>query len=389
MGVIQVPGRISGKNYSVKISGDTPSLTEQERIRQYVAQQEEQFTQQYSQAFGQAPVVDDGTALGRGYELTKPGAYSRLGTAAEYLGQGLGIESLAQLGQGMQQSGDYEAFLESLRQPAPTRREDVTDIGSALTYVGEGIGQSVPEMLAPLAASAAGTIVGGPAVGLGAGAVTAFPTFFGGNIQRQEASIAAGTMDEIDVQEALKAALGQSVLNSVGDKLLLGGFLKPGQKWLTRTVVGAGEGAAAEIPTEIAQQMLERKQAGLPLDNDDAISEYIDAGILGGIMGGGIRATTAGFSSGATPPAKPLLALPPPDTPPAAPTLALPPPALALPAPGERGTIAPADVIPVAPEAGQVSGAVDSNVPGPRAPVTPTATPVDYNAVLDELGVPR
>jgi hypothetical protein len=298
MGVIQVPGQASGKNYSVKISGDIPSPTEQERIRQYVAQQEAQFTQQYSQAFGQAPVVDDGTALGRGYELGKAGAYSRLGTATEYLGSGLGLESLAQMGQGMRREGDYEAFLESLRQPAPTRREDVTGIGSALTYVGEGIGQSIPEMLAPLAASAAGTIAGGPLVGLGAGAAAAFPTFFGGNIQRQEGEVAAGRLAEVDTTAAITAALGQSALNSVADKLLLGGFLKPGQKWLTRSLIGAGEGAVVEAPSEIAQQMLERKQAGLPLDSDDAISEYIDAGILGGIMGGGIRGTTAGLGIG-------------------------------------------------------------------------------------------
>jgi len=199
--------------------------------------------------------------------------------------KGLGLKVLQPLGSVCGSPGDYETLLEQLRQPAPTRREDVTGIGSALTYVGEGIGQSGPEMLAPLAASAAGTIVGGPAIGLGAGAVTAFPTFFGGNIQRQEDEVAAGNLEGVDVQGALVSALGQSALNSVGDKLLLGGFLKPGQKWLTRTAVGFGEGAAVEIPTEIAQQMLERRQAGLALDSDDAISEYIDAGILGGIMG--------------------------------------------------------------------------------------------------------
>ena len=297
MGVIQVSGP-SGKSYSVQISGTAPTATEQERIRQYVSQQESQFSQEYAGMFGQEPVLDDGTALGRGFELGKAGAYSRLGTATEYLGQGLGIESLTGVGQRMRQEGDYETFLEQLRQPAPTRREDVTGIGSALTYVGEGIGQSIPEMFAPLAASAAGTIVGGPLVGLGAGTATAFPSFFGGNIQRQEAEIAAGRRQEIDTTAAIAAAVGQSALNSIGDKLLLGGFLKPGQKWLTRTTVGAGEGAAVEIPTEIAQQMLERKQAGLPLDSDDAISEYIDAGILGGIMGGGVRATTAGLGVG-------------------------------------------------------------------------------------------
>ncbi len=104
MGVIQVSGP-SGKSYSVQISGASPTATEQDRIRQYVSQQEAQFSQEYSDMFGQAPVFDDGTALGRGFELGKSGAYSRLGTAAEYLGQGLGSEGIAALGQRMRQSG--------------------------------------------------------------------------------------------------------------------------------------------------------------------------------------------------------------------------------------------------------------------------------------------
>jgi len=274
---------------------------------------------------------DDGSALSRGWELGKAGAYSRLGSATEYLGSGLGIGALRDFGKGMRQSGDTESFLESLRQPAPTTWEDVKNktgvlptINAGLTYLGEGAGQSGPEMLAPLAATAVGTIFGGPVAGVGAGAATAFPSFFGGNVQRQEAEVAAGRKAEVDVASAVKSAIGQSALNAIGDKLLLGGFLKPGQKWLTRTALGGVEGAVTEAPTEIAQQILERKQAGLPLDSDDAIDEYINAGILGGVLGSGVRGTTAALGIGieeapppppATPPATPL-ATPPAGTPP-------------------------------------------------------------------------
>ena len=318
MGVIQVPGRLSGKTYSVKIKGDTPSTSEQARISAYLDEQENSYAQNFSQRFGfEAPTPDDGTALGRGLEVGKAGAYSRLGTAAEYLGSGLGLESLVGMGQRMRKSGDYEAFLESLRQPKPTRLKDVTGIGSALTYLGEGIGQSIPEMAAPLAATAAGTLLGSPLTGAAAGAVTAFPSFFGGNIQRQEAEVSAGRKDKVDVSDAIIGAVGQSALNAIGDKLLLGGFLKPGQKWLTRTTVGAGEGAAAEVPTEITQQIIERFQAGLPLDNDEAINEYVNAGILGGVMGGGIRGTTAGLGLGMEKaPTPPPAVTPPTATPP-------------------------------------------------------------------------
>ena len=39
--------------------------------------------------------------------------------------------------------------------------------------------------------------------------------------------------------------------------------------------------------TEVGQQMLERSQAGLPIDSEDAIAEYREATIAGGLIGGG------------------------------------------------------------------------------------------------------
>ena len=297
MGKFQAPGRMSGRTYNFNIRGDLPTEVERGRIAQHIADSETAFAQQYQETMGQplAAPEDDGTAIGRGFELGKAGAYSRLGSAAEYLGSGLGIDALRDYGKGMRQSGDTESFLETLRQPAPTELKDVKGLGSALTYLGEGVGQSAPEMFAPLAATAVGTMLGGPVAGVGAGAATAFPTFFGGNVQRQEAEVAAGRKSEVDVASAVTSAIGQSALNAIGDKLLLGGFLKPGQKWLTRTALGTVEGATTEIPTEITQQILERKQAGLPLDSDEAINEYINAGVLGGVLGGGVRGTTAMF----------------------------------------------------------------------------------------------
>lgn len=325
MGTFQVPGRVSGKTYNLKIKGDTPSATEQERIRAFIDEKENAFAADYEARYGAPLAVDDGTALGRGFEMGKAGAYSRLGTAAEYLGSGLGLESLTNLGKGMRESGDYEAFLESLRQPAPTRREDITGISSALTYAGEGIGQSIPESGASLAATIGGTLVGtaatgnpitGGIIGVGVGTAVAFPSFFGGNIQRQEDEVAAGRKEEVDVADAVVSAVGQSAINAIADRFLALGLTKPGQKWLTRTVTGGAEGAVVEAPSEIAQSIIERFQAGLPLDDDAAISEYIDAGILGGVMGGGIRATTAGFGLGmekeAPPPAPPGTTTPPP-----------------------------------------------------------------------------
>jgi hypothetical protein len=381
MGTFQVPGRVSGKTYNLKIKGDTPSATEQERIRAFIDEKENAFAADYEARYGAPLAVDDGTALGRGFEMGKAGAYSRLGTTAEYIGSGLGLESLANFGRGMREEGDYEAFLESLRQPAPTRREDVTGIGSALTYVGEGIGQSIPEAAAPLLATIAGTAAGtvatgnpitGTAIGIGAGTVTGLPSFFGGNIQRQEEEVAAGRKEEVDVADAIIGAIGQATINSVADKFLILGILKPGQKWLTRTVTGAAEGAVAEVPSEITQTMIERFQAGLPLDNDEAISEYIDAGILGGVMGGGIRATTAGLGVGMERPAAP----------PAPPGTTTPPPVVGGPATGAPSTIQ--GVMRQGPRVGPADNTTVTLNDGTKLTLDGDATEADIAAAVDQ-----
>ena len=141
--------------------------------------------------------------------------------------------------------------------------------------------------------AAAPFVVGATAAGL----VTA-PILFGNNIQRQEDEVAAGKKDRVDVGDALTATFGQAALEGVADKLLLGGFklLKPvgstKEGWkgvLTRTGSRATGGAGTESLTEVGQQMLERAQAGLPIDSDDAIAEYREAAIAGGLIGGGVR----------------------------------------------------------------------------------------------------
>jgi hypothetical protein len=59
---------------------------------------------------------------------------------------------------------------------------------------------------------------------------------------------------------------------------------------------GASAGVVTEVPTEIGQQVLERAQAGLPLDNDEAMQEYTDAAVGAGLIGGGIGGVSGGIS---------------------------------------------------------------------------------------------
>ena len=309
MAIFQAPGRMSGRTYNFNIRGDVPSETERARIAQYITQQEDLFAKQYEAKLGKplAAPEDDASAISRGWERGKASAYSQLGSAVEYAGSGVGLESLRDIGAGMRQSGDTESFLESLRQPAETTWQDVvaspTKIG---TYLGEQIGQTAPITGAVigggLAAGAAAAFAPEAAIGAGAaallgGTAVGTPFAFGSNIQRQEAEVKAGKRKAVDPGTALAAAVGQAALDAISDRITLvgSGLLKPAKNIFVRGLVGAGEGAATEGLTEIGQQVLERKQAGLPIDDDEAIQEYLDAGIAGGLIGGTLRGPTSLF----------------------------------------------------------------------------------------------
>ena len=186
---------------------------------------------------------------------------------------------------------------------------DVDGFGSALTYAGEVVGEQIPQLGLGLGAAVAAPVVAGATgvaapfvIGAGAAAVVTAPILFGNNIQRQEDEVAAGKKASVDVGDALTATFGQATLEGVSDKLLLGvgkpliGLGKAGWRGLfLRTTGRATGGATTESLTEVGQQMMERAQAGLPIDSEDAIAEYREAAIAGGLIGGGTRATIGSF----------------------------------------------------------------------------------------------
>jgi hypothetical protein len=215
---------------------------------------------------------------------------------------------LKDYGKSVEEQGNYEQLLAQLSQPAPIEYTDVKGLNSGFSFVGEQLGQTALETGAVIGATTLGTIAGtaatgnpvtGTALGLTAGALTAAPTIFGGNVQRQEEEVKAGRKDKVDLTDALAATVGQATIESITDKLILLKLVKPGQKIFSRTIGGLIEGAALEAPTEILQQVIERAQAGLPLDDDAAIQEYITGGISGAVVGGSIRAPLAMAGIGA------------------------------------------------------------------------------------------
>jgi hypothetical protein len=305
MAVIQVPGQSSGKIYSINIAGTTPTPQEQERISQFISQREADFEIFSAERFGaplvaepEAPVEeDDGTAFGRGLATGVQSIRSLLGTSVEEAGRGLGFEGVQEFGRGMETAAE-QRLRELQEETAPTRLEDVEGVGTALTYAGEVAGQQAPILATTLAGAGAGAAVGSAFFGIGAGpgaiiggALASFPLLFGGNVQRQEEQVAAGELENVDIQRALIAAGGQSAIEGIAGRILALAPLRPGVGSLwARAGKGAATGAATEVPTEITQLMIERAQAGLPIDSDDAIKEYFEAGVAALILGGPIGA---------------------------------------------------------------------------------------------------
>lgn len=161
-----------------------------------------------------------------------------------------------------------------------------------------------------------GTLVGGA---LGAGAAL-LPQFFGSNVERQvQAAQEAGKEIKVDRTSALGAAVAQAGMEGVGGAFAVGkralgtilgkdlikaGGAKAEQELLAaanRSVAGtlgrgAVRGAAAEMPVELAQQVLERAQAGLSLTDKDAMSEYGDTLYQTALMAGPIGSAGAVYT---------------------------------------------------------------------------------------------
>jgi len=311
MGVISVSGPQYGQLYNINIAGDAPTPDEQQRINQWVGQQEQLLSSQIQERFGapavqaEAPVVeepdDEPSALGRGFRRGVENVQSLFGTALEEAGKGVGLKSLETYGRELEQESEED--LRKLDALARTTRRDVEGLGTGLSYVGEVAGEQAPILGATLSGAGTGAAIGsmfGP-IGTSVGAViggaaASFPLLFGGNVQRQEEQVAAGELDKVDIEKALIAAGGQAAIEGIAGRILAFLPFKPGVGSLwARAGKGGAIGAGTEIPTEITQQLIERAQAGLPIDSDEAIQEYIDAGVAAGILGGGIGTVGGGF----------------------------------------------------------------------------------------------
>jgi hypothetical protein len=187
--------------------------------------------------------------------------------------------------------------------------------GEALSQVPAALAEQAPNIGLMLAGSRAGAMAGAPfglpgiiAGGVVGGVAPIYLQAAGSDVQRQaEEAIARGEKPEINRLAAYGTAVPQAALEYVStmiplgrtlagkalgpavEKALASGSTKAAEKLakesLAKSIVkGTAVGALAEIPTEIAQQMLERAQAGLSITSDDALKEYGEAAYQAGLL---------------------------------------------------------------------------------------------------------
>ena len=142
---------------------------------------------------------------------------------------------------------------------------------------------------------------GAVAGGIAGGLLANVPFFYGMNREAQKEAIEQGYRTEMSEGAAFIASLPAAAMDLVSDRLLVGLGPKAGVNieklsrqggLFTRGAKGAALGATVEVPTELGQQLIERYQAGLPIDSPEAIDEYIEVMAAAGLVGGSIRGAT-------------------------------------------------------------------------------------------------
>jgi len=196
-----------------------------------------------------------------------------------------------------------DVSLERVKQ-AYNERGLLSAAGEVASQVPKALAGQAPNIAATLGSARLGAMAGSPfgpagAVigGVGGAIAPGLVSMFGSNVERQAAEQAKeGRNTNVDVGAAAAAAVPQAALDAAGTFIPLGGRLVSkligvpaealmgkaaanatklaDEKLLAVLAKGTAVGAAAEIPTEVAQQMLERAQAGLSLSSPEALAEY-------------------------------------------------------------------------------------------------------------------
>jgi hypothetical protein len=183
--------------------------------------------------------------------------------------------------------------------------------GQGANFATMATGARLGAMAGSAVAPGLGTVVGGA---LGAGAAL-LPQLFGSNVESQaSAQMERGEPIKIDRTRAGVSAVGQAALEGAGTAFTLGKGVVKGILGIADDVAvtsakaarqleataqrslaasagrGAVRGAVVEMPVEVAQQVIERAQAGQDLTSPEAFAAYGDAAYQAGLVGGPLGA---------------------------------------------------------------------------------------------------
>jgi len=256
--------------------------------------------QMYPEAFGNVPEKAKPTQDTTGFKAAASAGATRLGGEFELLKGKLGVKSEAEA------QKEYEAAqAKAATRFTPTEKGWTED---PFLKFKETLGGSVPSMALPAAAGLAALTlpVSGPVAAglglLGAGAASA-GQFTASNLGAQVDT--GKTLEQASLGKAAAAAVPQALIDtaamallpgvgklfgSVGSKLTAEQAKAIASQTLARTAADytakTGVAMGREGITEVAQQVLERLQAGLEIADPAARKEYIDSFIGGAVLGG-------------------------------------------------------------------------------------------------------
>jgi len=252
-----------------------------------------------------------GAAVGKGLESLISSGRTAVGalTGSPEEAAQAGLER----GEGISKKYADQVSLDKVKE-AYEKKGVLSAAGEAISQIPAAIAEQAPNLAATFGSARAGAALGsfaGPAGtvvgGLAGAALPSLIQQFGGNIERQaQEQKSRGQPIKIDTASAGAAALPQAALDVAGNLIPLGGRLVSkltgipekallgksaeqvtklaDERLLATLAKGTATGALAEIPTEIAQQMLERAQAGLSLSDASALKEYGETAYQVGLL---------------------------------------------------------------------------------------------------------
>ena len=264
------------------------------------AQTWERAQRMYPEAFGLEKEAAKPKQDTSGFKAAASAGATRLGGEFELLKGKLGLKSEAEA------QKEYEAAqAKAAARFTPTEKGFTED---PLLKFRELLGGSVPYMAAPAAAGLAALAapVSVPVAAglglLGAGAVST-GQFTGSNLARQMET--GKTLEEASLGKAAAAAVPQALIDtaamallpgvgklfgSVGSKLTTEQAKAIANQTLSKAAMDytakTGMAMGREGFTEVAQQSLERLQAGLEITDPEARKEYVESFIGGAVLGG-------------------------------------------------------------------------------------------------------